>query len=104
MADLGAYKDKFSDSGQRVLEYALNESRRRDQNYVSVEHILSALASEESDLFTQCGGGGDGPVGLSMESERTDGQWRDAIQSRLDRKSTRLNSSHGGISRMPSSA
>ena len=51
MTDLGAYKDKFSDSGQRVLEYALNESRRRDQNYVSVEHILSALASEESDLF-----------------------------------------------------
>jgi ATP-dependent Clp protease ATP-binding subunit ClpC len=51
MTDLGAYKDKFSDSGQRVLESALNESRRRDQNYVSVEHILHALTDEEADLF-----------------------------------------------------
>ena len=51
MIDLGAYKDKFGDSGQRILEYALNESRRRDQNYVAVEHILKALADEESELF-----------------------------------------------------
>jgi ATP-dependent Clp protease ATP-binding subunit ClpA len=51
MIDLGAYKDKFGDSGQRILENALNESRRRDQNYVSVEHILNAMASEEADLF-----------------------------------------------------
>jgi ATP-dependent Clp protease ATP-binding subunit ClpC len=51
MIDLGAYKDKFSDSGQRILEYALSESRRRDQNYVAVEHILKALADEESELF-----------------------------------------------------
>jgi ATP-dependent Clp protease ATP-binding subunit ClpA len=51
MIDLGAYKDKFSDSGQRILEYALNESRRRDQNYVAVEHILKALADEEGEMF-----------------------------------------------------
>ena len=51
MIDLGAYKDKFGDSGQRILEHALGESRRRDQNYVSIEHILHALASEETDLF-----------------------------------------------------
>jgi ATP-dependent Clp protease ATP-binding subunit ClpA len=51
MIDLGAYKDKFSESGQRILENALGESRRRDQNYVSVEHILNALASEEAELF-----------------------------------------------------
>ncbi|HEV2913897.1 MAG TPA: ATP-dependent Clp protease ATP-binding subunit [Pyrinomonadaceae bacterium] len=51
MIDLGAYKDKFSESGQRILEHAFGESRRRDQNYVSVEHILSALATEESELF-----------------------------------------------------
>jgi ATP-dependent Clp protease ATP-binding subunit ClpA len=53
MIDLGAYKDKFGDSGQRILEHALNESRRRDQNYVAVEHILNALASEEADLFNE---------------------------------------------------
>ncbi|OLE51504.1 MAG: hypothetical protein AUG51_22230 [Acidobacteria bacterium 13_1_20CM_3_53_8] len=51
MIDLGAYKDKFGDSGQRILENALNESRRRDQNYVSIEHIIHALSTEESDLF-----------------------------------------------------
>jgi len=52
MADIDAYKDKFSDSGRRVLETALDESRKRDQNYVAIEHILHAVASEEDDLFT----------------------------------------------------
>jgi ATP-dependent Clp protease ATP-binding subunit ClpA len=51
MVDLGSYKDKFGDSGQRVLEYALNESRQRDQNFVAVEHILQALMHEEPDMF-----------------------------------------------------
>ncbi|HET6972524.1 MAG TPA: Clp protease N-terminal domain-containing protein, partial [Pyrinomonadaceae bacterium] len=51
MVDLGSYKDKFGDSGQRILEHALNESRRRDQNFVSVEHILQALTVEEPDMF-----------------------------------------------------
>ncbi len=51
MADIEAYKDKFSDSGQRVLEGALDESKRRDQNYVSVGHILQSLAVEEAELF-----------------------------------------------------
>lgn len=51
MADIDAYKDKFSESGRRVLELALEESKRRDQNYVSIEHILHALADEEADLF-----------------------------------------------------
>jgi ATP-dependent Clp protease ATP-binding subunit ClpA len=52
MADIDAYKDKFSESGKRVLETALGESKKRDQNYVSIEHILHAVASEEEDLFT----------------------------------------------------
>lgn len=52
MADIDAYKDKFSESGRRVLEAALEISKKRDQNYVSVEHILHALAHEEDDLFS----------------------------------------------------
>ncbi|MFN6962582.1 MAG: AAA family ATPase [Pyrinomonadaceae bacterium] len=52
MADIESYKDKFSETGRRVLEVALNESRRRDQNYVSTEHILHALVTEEEELFT----------------------------------------------------
>ncbi|HLL99934.1 MAG TPA: ATP-dependent Clp protease ATP-binding subunit [Pyrinomonadaceae bacterium] len=51
MTDLEAYKDKFSDSGRRVLDGAMNESRRRDQNYISIEHIIHALADEEAELF-----------------------------------------------------
>ena len=52
MADIDAYKDKFSESGQRILETALSESKKRDQNYVSIEHILHAIAFEEDDLFS----------------------------------------------------
>lgn len=35
-----------------MLETALGESKKRDQNYVAIEHILHAVASEEEDLFT----------------------------------------------------
>ncbi|MDQ3688210.1 MAG: hypothetical protein M3430_21815 [Acidobacteriota bacterium] len=45
MVDITQYKDRFADSGQRVFDHALQESRRRDQNYIAVEHILNALAS-----------------------------------------------------------
>jgi ATP-dependent Clp protease ATP-binding subunit ClpC len=51
MADIDAYKDKFSESGRKVLETALDESKRRDQNYVSTEHILHAITTEEAELF-----------------------------------------------------
>ncbi|MCA1593453.1 MAG: ATP-dependent Clp protease ATP-binding subunit [Acidobacteria bacterium] len=51
MIDLGTYKDRFAESGQRVFEHAVGESRRRDQNYIAVEHILNALAAEEGELF-----------------------------------------------------
>jgi ATP-dependent Clp protease ATP-binding subunit ClpA len=50
-ADIDAYKDKFSESGRRVLDTALDESRKRDQNYITTEHILHALADEEAELF-----------------------------------------------------
>ena len=52
MADIDAYKDKFSESGRRVLETAMGESKKREQNYVSIEHILHAIAFEEDDLFS----------------------------------------------------
>src|SRR5438270_159467 len=46
MADLEAYKDKFGDSGQRVLQNAMNESKRRAQNYVAVEQQARATVNE----------------------------------------------------------
>jgi len=51
MIDLGTYKDRFAESGQRVFEHAMRESRQRDQNYIAVEHILDAFIKEEAELF-----------------------------------------------------
>ena len=51
MDNLDPYLDKFSESGRRVLVEALNESRRRDQNFISPAHILHALINEETELF-----------------------------------------------------
>ena len=51
MSELGTYKDKFGDSGKRIFEHAVGESRRRDQNHLGVEHVLDALASEEAEMF-----------------------------------------------------
>jgi ATP-dependent Clp protease ATP-binding subunit ClpA len=51
MAEIDDYKNKFSESGRRVLEVALDESKKRDQNYIAIEHILHALVNEEAELF-----------------------------------------------------
>jgi ATP-dependent Clp protease ATP-binding subunit ClpC len=51
MVDLGTYKDRFGETGQKIFEHAMGESKRRDQNYVAVEHILHAFVTEEADLF-----------------------------------------------------
>ena len=44
------------------------------------------------------------PVNLLKEMDQLASMGVEMTPERLDRKSTRLNSSHGGISRMPSSA
>lgn len=51
MEDLEPYLDRFSESGRRVLEGALDETRRRSQHFISPEHILHALMGEEAELF-----------------------------------------------------
>ncbi|CDM64545.1 AAA family ATPase [Pyrinomonas methylaliphatogenes] len=51
MVDIGTYKDRFGETGKRIFEHAMRESRRRDQNYLAVEHIIQALATEEAELF-----------------------------------------------------
>jgi ATP-dependent Clp protease ATP-binding subunit ClpC len=53
MVDLGTYKDRFGESGQRIFEHAMSESKRRDQNYIAVEHILHAFVTEEAEMFDQ---------------------------------------------------
>lgn len=51
MSDLESYVKRFTERGWRVFDHAVREARRRDQNYVSTEHIIEALAFEEADLF-----------------------------------------------------
>src|ERR687893_2243100 len=51
MVDLGTYKDRFGETGQKIFEEAMGESKRRDQNYLAVEHILHAFVTEEVELF-----------------------------------------------------
>jgi ATP-dependent Clp protease ATP-binding subunit ClpA len=51
MTNLEVYQDKFAVSGWRVFEHAVEESRRREQNYVSLGHILLALAAEDGGSF-----------------------------------------------------
>jgi ATP-dependent Clp protease ATP-binding subunit ClpA len=48
MTSLEVYQSKFAYTGWRVFESAVLESRRREQNYVSLGHILVALGAEES--------------------------------------------------------
>jgi ATP-dependent Clp protease ATP-binding subunit ClpC len=49
--DLGPLTDKFSESGQKVIYRAIEESRRREHNFLSVEHIFTALGEVETALF-----------------------------------------------------
>ena len=45
------FRERFAESGWRVVEHAFEATRRREQNYVSLEHLIAALAAVESDLF-----------------------------------------------------
>ncbi len=51
MNNLVVYQSKFAASGLRVFDHAIEESRRRNQNYVSLGHILVALAAEDGGSF-----------------------------------------------------
>jgi ATP-dependent Clp protease ATP-binding subunit ClpC len=49
--DLGPMTDKFSESGQKVIYRAIEVSKSRDHNFLSVEHIFTALSDVEGALF-----------------------------------------------------
>lgn len=51
--DFGDYNDKLSKSGRDVLALAIEESRRRDQNYLAAEHLFLALVKVERKLFEE---------------------------------------------------
>ncbi|MCJ7495971.1 MAG: ATP-dependent Clp protease ATP-binding subunit [Deltaproteobacteria bacterium] len=52
MIDLSNYKDYLSDKAHRVLASAIEESQKRQHNYLGVEHIFWAIMEVESSLFS----------------------------------------------------
>ena len=51
MFDLGPMTDKFSETGQKVIYRAIEVSKSRDHNFLSVEHVFTALSDIEGGLF-----------------------------------------------------
>jgi ATP-dependent Clp protease ATP-binding subunit ClpA len=51
--DLGSMTDKFSETGQKVVRRAIEVSKSRDHNFLSVVHLFTALGEIESALFTE---------------------------------------------------
>jgi ATP-dependent Clp protease ATP-binding subunit ClpA len=49
--DLGQMTDKFSETGQKVVRRAIEVSKSRDHNFLSVEHIFTALGEVENTMF-----------------------------------------------------
>src|SRR3954471_13235679 len=74
MIDFEQFQDKFSESGQRVMKRAYDESRRRDHNQVAPEHVFIALADLERNFFNEL-----------MQSLNVDPQ---AVASSLENKLT----------------
>ncbi|HEV7842700.1 MAG TPA: Clp protease N-terminal domain-containing protein, partial [Pyrinomonadaceae bacterium] len=52
MADVEIYRDRFAESGWEIFDRAVDEARRREQNYVGVGHVLHALIVLKAELFT----------------------------------------------------
>ena len=51
MNSLAVYQNKFAPSGFQVFERAIEEARRRNQNYVSLGHLLIALDADDRGSF-----------------------------------------------------
>ena len=51
--DFEISQSKIGATGQRILDRALEESRRRDHPFLTNEHIFLAFAQSEWDLFTE---------------------------------------------------
>jgi ATP-dependent Clp protease ATP-binding subunit ClpC len=53
LIDFGQMTDRFAETGQQVIRRAIEVSKSRDHNYLSVEHIFTALYDVENVLFTE---------------------------------------------------
>lgn len=53
MLDFEEFQSRFSESGRRVISRAMEESRKRDHNFIGPEHIFAAIAEVERQLFNE---------------------------------------------------
>ena len=53
MADFNDFQQRFSESGRKVWNRAMEESQRRDHNFIGPEHIFAALSEIEKPLFNE---------------------------------------------------
>jgi ATP-dependent Clp protease ATP-binding subunit ClpA len=53
MIDLGPMTDRFSESGQKVVRRAIEESKQLGHNHLSIEHIFAALCDSETGLVEE---------------------------------------------------
>ena len=53
MYDFGDFSDRFSESGQKVMKRAIEESRRRDHNFIAPEHIFASILDLERNFFNE---------------------------------------------------
>ena len=82
-------QSQFTDKAQNALAQAGRCARGLKQGYIGTEHILVGLLKEDT--------------GVAAKVLADNGVEVDQVME-IDRKSTRLNSSHTDSSRMPSSA
>src|SRR3990172_2832396 len=52
MIELENFKGKLSESGQKALSLAIEESQKRGQNYIGTEHLFLGLAEVEKSLLS----------------------------------------------------
>ena len=86
-------QSQFTDKAQNALAQAGRCARGLKQGYIGTEHILVGLLKEDTGVAAKVLADNGVEVDQVMEMIRD-----------LDRKSTRLNSSHRSQPRMPSSA
>ncbi|MCK4846755.1 MAG: ATP-dependent Clp protease ATP-binding subunit, partial [Deltaproteobacteria bacterium] len=53
MTDLNGFRDKLTPGAERVLDFAIEESKKRQHYYLGVEHIFLAFAKLEESFFRE---------------------------------------------------
>src|SRR5690625_7085219 len=91
--------ERFTDRARRVVVLAQEEARMLSHNYIGTEHILLGLIHEGEGVAAKALESLDISLeGVRGQVEDVIGQGQQSPSGHIDRKSTRLNSSHVAIS------